>query len=257
MATRVVLCQNHLYVERRDGSRERVSRDRLRGRRVDSGVGVYGVVEGEDLFLLERRGCPVEAALAEQIGTTRPVRVRRGFVASAAFALVASCTAVGLLWRFPYDRAFEEIARGQWNSETALGFYGSVGAILFALAAILWFPSTLRLDQTGAERRRGFFPWLVFRRPPEDFEAVLIVSHIGYRPRSSMLTTRAFTVELVLRRSGRFGTLLPVSDLQLHFASNQKPGARNVSAAFAAPIARALSVPVRELERRTAQSRGA
>jgi hypothetical protein len=138
---------------------------------------------------------------------------------------------------------------GLWTSETALGFYGGVGAILVTLVALLWLPAWTRIDETGVERRRGLVPWLAFRRPPEDFERVELVRVMGYPGRSTVRQLLALAVELVMRRAGRLGTLAPRKSLALRLHMARTRGARDEAASFAAAVARALSVPVRESER--------
>jgi hypothetical protein len=202
------LTEQHVYVERRDGSRERVARSMLRGVRRDGPALVIGVREGEDVFLLERRSCALQSALIASAVHGGELRFAQGVKECAILAAIAAAIAFGLFLEYGIGRPLVHLRIGLYTSETMLGFYGALLASGIGLLAMLWWPSRIRVDATGVERRRGLVPWLVFRRPPEDFAAVgTLTEHAD--PHRGANRVVAVRVSLELRQSARFGTVWP------------------------------------------------
>ncbi|RLB54979.1 MAG: hypothetical protein DRJ42_07530 [Deltaproteobacteria bacterium] len=178
-AKRLLLTPGHLYVERFDGDRSRVARGSIRGRRLDRGRVVYGVVDGEDLALLPRGGCDVIAALEAQLrGDSEPtgsITKTEGHMLSVGVAVVAWVLAVQLYREVSFGDFLRRIARdGSHTSETALIVYGVAGLALFGVVVLLAVPVRTRIDAVGVHRARGIFPWLHTVEAPEDFRGVVV-----------------------------------------------------------------------------------
>ncbi len=178
-AKRLLLTPGHLYVERFDGDRSRVARGSIRGRRLDRGRVVYGVVDGEDLALLPREGCDVVGALEAQLRgnseLTGSVTKTDGYGLSVAIAIVAWVIAGELYREVSLEDFLHRIAQyGNYTSETALTFYGVVGLAVFGLVVLLAAPVRTRIDAVGVHRARGIFPWLHTVEAPEEFRGVVV-----------------------------------------------------------------------------------
>lgn len=217
VAERVALSARHVYVERRDGSRERVARARLEGARRDGPLLVVGVADGEDLFLPSREREPVQERLVEQLGIAEPLRIARGQVATLLGSVSLAAFGVALLQSYPLRQVVEHARAGLWTSESSLGFHGGVLALALAALLVLWAPSLTTIDRTGVERRRGLFRAWVSRRPPEDFSAVAVLPHRGKRGKYGSVTTVAYSARVRLRREGRLGSLTRVRHVELRW----------------------------------------
>lgn len=199
-AREVVLTPNHLYVQRVDGTHQRVALEALHGRRYTGPLVVYGVVDGEDLALLLRRDCPVTAALDERFKSSEkaglaPVVFQEGHAVALGLAIVAALVATYLLTEYRIESMWDRLHRGLYTAEVVLGVVGGFTAALAALSFLLFVPVHWRIDTLGVHRARGFLPWLHYLDPPDSFRAAVVstvrATESGYTRHRVMLSRRA------------------------------------------------------------------
>jgi hypothetical protein len=170
-AHRLVLTQEHLYVERADGSKQRVRRDDLRGRREEGGRIVYGVRDGADLALHKRGFCPVMSALDQALQEdAQPVATALHFKSAAKTATVM----LAILWLFDMSSR-SQVWRVAENPVRLLVFI----PIIAFLYALLVRPERVRVDKLGLHRRFGFVPLFHENIPPERVEEVTVENWFG------------------------------------------------------------------------------
>jgi hypothetical protein len=168
---RLLLTHEHLYVERADGTKERVRRADLRGRREERGRVIYGVRDGEDLALLERGYCPVMAALDQQLEQqAEAVETHLGFVSAAKRVAVAICLGAVLALRL------DRLGQGWHFVENPKQLLILIPIGLF-LHALFLRPERLRVDKLGLHRRFGVLPLFHENIDPEDIEEVVVENH--------------------------------------------------------------------------------
>ncbi|MCA9577591.1 MAG: hypothetical protein R3B40_20205 [Polyangiales bacterium] len=166
---RILLTREHLYVERADGTKQRVRRADLSGRREERGRVVYGVRDGEDVALLTRRDCQVMDALDAQLGAAAlPVTTYLHFRRAAAIA----AGNVGFLW--VCDMASRsQVWRISEHPARVLVFI----PLIAVLYAVLVRPERVRVDTLGIHRRFGLVPILHENIPADRIEAVAVEDH--------------------------------------------------------------------------------
>jgi hypothetical protein len=215
LATRVVLTNAYIYLERRDGSRGRVAREQIVGVRREGPFLVFGVAQAEDLLLPARAGCPVQAALFAGLPRVQgegpgELRSSSGVYTGAAFGVAGLLAIPFLLHDHPAASALAHLRAGLYTSETVLFVAGALLAFLLALFFLLWAPMRARIDPTGIEIARGVVPWLVFRREPEAFAWVdmrLLLAEGRGRQRTLVPVPYGYVIEARLRSRQRFATL--------------------------------------------------
>lgn len=178
-AASVMLTPSHLYVQRVDGSRQRVRVEALKGRRVEGPLVIYGVVEGEDLALVMRSACPVITELDARLRSTRasdlPPVVTWRHRAMTLFAAVPLVMAGAyFLAEYSLEAMWDRIHRGLYTAEVVLGVAAGAAAMLAALLVLLLVPVRIHVDTLGVRRVRGIVPWLPYLYPPETFRAVRV-----------------------------------------------------------------------------------
>jgi len=196
-AKRLVLTPSYLYVERLDSDLSRVRRGALRGRRLDRGRVVYGIVDGEDLALLPRAGCEVTDALEAQLRgesePLEPIAIRRGHEMSVMGFGAALACAWAVSEEYSMTRALSRIHDGYYTSEVVLSLYGVVALVSLGLAILLAAPVRIRIDAIGVHIARGIFPWLYTLVEPETLR-IVVARPLGQRQRGG---TSAWAVTLV------------------------------------------------------------
>jgi hypothetical protein len=204
VAERVAVTGAHVYVERRDGTRERVTREALQGIRRDGPVTVVGVLEGEDIFVPSHERCPVEETLRVQLGRQGRITFRENIPGAAVLALAAGALGTHLLSQHSLWRAVAHLHHELYTSETVIGVSCGLAAVALALVVMLWVPAWVTVDATGVEVRRGLVPWLPFRVPAEE------IKHASYTPqRDKNGHLLGYRVTAVLREAKRFASLSP------------------------------------------------
>lgn len=178
-AESVVLTPSHLYVERVDGSRQRVRLEALKGRRVDGPRLVYGVLDGEDLALLTRSGCSVITELEARFRQTTaskfaPLRLHQN--RGLAWGLATVLAALGTFWLLEYslEEMWDRIHQGLYTAEVVLGVVAGATSMLAALLVLLFVPMRIEVDTLGVRRVRGMLPWLHYLDEPEEFHQVRV-----------------------------------------------------------------------------------
>ena len=188
VATRLALTGRHVYVERRDGSRTRVARERVRGHRVEGPFALFAVEGAEDLVLPHRPECDLQGVLESGDERATPMLYDAGLVASAVASTVAAIASLWILADLGAARVWELMRRGPPFSESALTAYAGVGLAALALFFFLWGPSRVRVDRAGILRRRGVIPWLAFRCTPDEVQHTAVEElrgQVGRAARSS------------------------------------------------------------------------
>lgn len=166
----VVLTERYVYVRRADGTRARVSREALSGRREERGRVVYGVTAAEDLALLVRAGCPVQAALDAQLNKDDvPIHVTTHV--RAMLQVLLALVALGV---FGHSLAFVQLGLFPGFKQLI-----AVGALLVLLHALFLRPVRARLDRVGLHRRFGLLSLFHEQLPPEAFTGVRVLSAYG------------------------------------------------------------------------------
>lgn len=240
VAERAALTATYVYVERRDGSQERVRREQLRGVRRDGPVGVFGVVDAEDLFLPWREGDDLQDTLVRQLGQ-RPAWVSRvGIVPTLLLAVVLGFFDFVLFAEYPVATMRRHWSMGLTTSESSLGTYAAFGLALLILFFVLWLPSHLRIDETGLTRWRGVIPWMRFETPPEVFRRVRLETIYG-RTKSGGRFLMGYAVELDTASPRRIGSLVRYRRFRLQYLPAKVGHA--VADALAARISQLLGVP--------------
>lgn len=178
-AESVTLTPSHLYVQRVDGSRQRVRVEALKGRRVEGPLVIYGVVEGEDLALVMRSGCPVITELDARLRNTAaselpPVVTWRHRGVGLFVASLFGSVGTFLLTEYTLEAMWDRIHRGLYTAEVVLGVAAGAAAMLAALLVLLLVPARIHIDTLGVRRVRGIVPWLPYLYPPETFRAVRV-----------------------------------------------------------------------------------
>jgi len=246
-ARSVVLTPSHLYVERADGSRERVRLEALKGLRVDGPRLVYGVLDGEDLALLIRAGCPVITELDARLRQARaselePLVSWRYRGVALFMASLFGSVGTFLLEEYSLEAMWDRIHMGLYTAEVVLGVVAGAAAMLAALLVLLFVPVRVQIDTLGVKRVRGIVPWLHYLDPPETFCAVRVDIQRLAGTRDNR-TDLGFLVRL--RRRGEAAS---AGDLDLRWFSYAEPvekeETRRQAFEYGAQVARLLDLPL-------------
>ncbi len=244
-ARHLVMTPSHLYVERVDGSRQRVGLGALRGRRDVGGLLVYGIADGEDLALLPRAACPIIQALeAKRLGelsqgesATPRINYMRDQYLAIGLAIPCALGAIYLLATYSLDSMWDRIHHGLYTAEVVLGVVGGFASALLGLALLQCVPVRVQIDALGVLRTRGLVPWLQYLDPPETFTRVE-----RKRVRFKNQTGASYNVLLRRREPGQRAPLL----LRGFYAS--QPGlsarSREEASVFAGQVGRLLRLEV-------------
>lgn len=178
-AARVVLTPGHLYVERVDGTRQRIRLDALKGRRVDGPRLIYGVLEGEDLELLSRASCPVITELDARFRETTaseltPVLIHSNRTLAWIVATLFGVLGLYFLMEYSLESMWDRIHRGLYTAEVVLGVTAGAASMLAAVLVLAFLPVRIEVDTLGVRRVRGMIPWLHYLETPETFHQVRV-----------------------------------------------------------------------------------
>jgi len=252
-ARQVALTSHYVYVERYDGSRERVPLSKLRGRRRDRRLMRYGVVDGEDLVLPHRRGCDLQADLARRLrgAPGRMIVARHGVLGAILLAVFAGFLASVFGAETSMRGIEESFEHGLLTSEALVMLYAAAFSALVAAWALLWIPSRYRVDDLGVERARGLVPWLPFHRPPEDFGSVIVDR--TYVQKNGRRYVTGYMVHLQLKHADRFGSFVKLWRVRIDTASQTRERnlhqARKQIRAEAHRLRDLLSIPLNDTVR--------
>lgn len=246
-ANRVVLTPSHLYVERVDGSTQRVRLEALRGRRVEGPVVIYGVEDAEDLALPLRAACPVITELDSRFRDGRAsdlpaVVTWRHRGAGLFVACLFGAVGMFLLTEYTLEEMWDRIHMGLYTAEVVLGVVAGAAAVLAALLVLQLVPERIHIDTLGVRRVRGIVPWLHYLHPPETFRAVrLDVERIATKGGGRM--DLGYVV-----RIRRRGDAASEGDLNLrrfsYSEAAEKEETRRQADEFAQTVARVLDLPL-------------
>lgn len=203
-AKRATLTQAYLYVQRFDGKRRRVARERLHGVRRTRHRVLVGVAEDDDLVLPHRPGCALQRELIDGLspGAGAAWATRHYVVMAMLMALVCGFGAFFFV-SFTMDDAMMAWREGTYLANEAIPFYAGLIAGALALVSVFWMPMWLRVDRLGVEVRRGMVPWLVFFAPREEVVGSRVRKHVVKNKNG---TTETWIAELELRQPMRLGT---------------------------------------------------
>ena len=248
VATRLALTGRHVYVERRDGTRTRIARERVRGFRAEGPFVLFGVTDAEDLILPSRPECELQGMLESGDERTTPMRYDTGLAAASIASVALATASVWVLEPMAPARVWQLLRYGPPFSESGLTAYAGLGLSLLALFLFLWAPSRVRVDRTGILRRRGVIPWLAFRCAPEEVRGTSVQEIRG--PTKSGNEVVMVRVLVDLRTPRRVGTWtkresVPLDSYPVRQGAEPLEAIRDKARRRARHAARLLGVPAR------------
>lgn len=226
----VLLTPQHLYV-RRKGGEFRVRLEHLIGGRIEAGRRIYAVRDGDDLVLVDRDGDALEKALEAHVTLSEQAWVHAGSVWVPAVMMFA-CAWVAFYFAVEsWVTGLEHIREGLMTSESALGVYATVAAIVVMMIIGMVLPTRRVVDRLGITTVRGLLRGMRHTIPVEK------VSRIAVEPATYKGHPNGFRV-VAVHSKGRMALIFVPRGSSLK-------AAKGVATAHAQVCADQLSVPLR------------